>query len=159
MKTIYPRHLEKRFCIFGCQILCITDLAIMHLRRPSFLRTHTLEYKEWLEKNADESGHRSGDYSYLHAGRVSGKCREVCSTIHGIKNCEAICYSDTPGIHFVKVYVAVVMPRVAPSGVYAFNLCEDGRCVNSGTVSTIGGTTALEKLLQKKLLTTKSSTS
>ena len=100
------------------------------------------EYKEWLEKNGDESGRRSSDYSFLHAGRVSGKCREVCSAIHGIKNCEAICYSDTPGIHFVKVYVAVVMPRVAPSGVYAFNLCQEGKCVNSGTVSTFGGTIA-----------------
>ena len=29
MKTIHPGHLEHRFCIFGCQILCITDLAIM----------------------------------------------------------------------------------------------------------------------------------
>ena len=31
MKTIHPGHLEHRFCIFGCQILCITDLAIMPL--------------------------------------------------------------------------------------------------------------------------------
>ena len=29
MKTIHPGHLEHRFCIFGCQILCIPDLAIM----------------------------------------------------------------------------------------------------------------------------------
>ena len=29
MKTIHPGHLEHRFWIFGCQILCITDLAIM----------------------------------------------------------------------------------------------------------------------------------
>ena len=29
MKTIHPGHLEHKFCIFGCQILCITDLAIM----------------------------------------------------------------------------------------------------------------------------------
>ena len=34
MKTIHPGHLEHRFCIFGCQILCITDLAIMPLGRP-----------------------------------------------------------------------------------------------------------------------------
>ena len=31
MKIIHPGHLEHRFCIFGCQILCITDLAIMPL--------------------------------------------------------------------------------------------------------------------------------
>ena len=29
MKIIHPGHLEYRFCIFGCQILCITYLAIM----------------------------------------------------------------------------------------------------------------------------------
>ena len=29
MKTIHPGRLEHRFCIFECQILCITDLAIM----------------------------------------------------------------------------------------------------------------------------------
>ena len=29
MKTIHPGHLEHRFCIFGCQILCIPFLAIM----------------------------------------------------------------------------------------------------------------------------------
>ena len=33
MKTIHPGHLEHRFRIFGCQILCITDLAIMPLKR------------------------------------------------------------------------------------------------------------------------------
>ena len=32
MKTIHPGHMEHRFCIFGCQILCITDLAIMPLQ-------------------------------------------------------------------------------------------------------------------------------
>ena len=31
MKTIHPAHLEHRFCIFGCQILCISDFAIMPL--------------------------------------------------------------------------------------------------------------------------------
>ena len=29
MKTIHPGHLEHRFCIFECQILCIPFLAIM----------------------------------------------------------------------------------------------------------------------------------
>ena len=32
MKTIHPGHLEHRFCIFGCQILCIPFLAIMPLQ-------------------------------------------------------------------------------------------------------------------------------
>ena len=34
MKIIYLGHLERRFGIFGCQILCITDLAIMPLVLP-----------------------------------------------------------------------------------------------------------------------------
>ena len=38
MKTIHPGHLEHRFCIFGCQILCITDLAIMPLEYSPSLR-------------------------------------------------------------------------------------------------------------------------
>ena len=29
MKIIHPGHLEHRFCMFGCQILLIADLAIM----------------------------------------------------------------------------------------------------------------------------------
>ena len=32
MKTIHPGHLEHRFCIFECQILCIPFLAIMPQR-------------------------------------------------------------------------------------------------------------------------------
>ena len=36
MKTIHPGHLEHRFCIFGCQILCITDLAIMPRQSKRF---------------------------------------------------------------------------------------------------------------------------
>ena len=34
MKIVYLGHLERRFGIFGCQILCITDLAIMPLVLP-----------------------------------------------------------------------------------------------------------------------------
>ena len=41
MKTIHPGHLEHRFCIFGCQILCITDLAIM----PHIVLTDTQSEK------------------------------------------------------------------------------------------------------------------
>ena len=71
----------------------------------------------------------------------------MCTTVNirdkNIRDCEAACKScRTDGNYFVQVYVAVVMPMVAPSGVYAFNLCQDGKCVNSGTVSTFGGTIA-----------------
>ena len=39
MKTIHPGHLEHRFYIFWCQILCITDLAIMPLQEWKFFST------------------------------------------------------------------------------------------------------------------------
>ena len=64
----------------------------------------------------------------------------MCTVTKGQEDCEAVCDSDKPGEYFVKVYVAVVMPRVAPSGVFAFSLCQGGKCFNSGTVSTFGDT-------------------
>ena len=76
----------------------------------------------------------------------SGKCEEVCTVTKGQEDCEAVCDSDKPGEYFVKVYVAVVMPRVAPSGVFAFSLCQGGKCVNSGTVSTFGDSGGHNKL-------------
>ena len=72
------------------------------------------------------------------SGKEPGTCRDVCSEVNNIENCEAMCYSDRPGENFVKVYVGVVMPRIAPSAVYAFSLCQDRKCVNNGTVSTFG---------------------
>ena len=72
-----------------------------------------------------------------------GKCRNVCTTENNIRICEAACKScRTDGNYFVQVYVAVVMPQVDPTGSHSFDLCQDGKCVNSGTVSTFGGTTA-----------------
>ena len=44
----------------------------------------------------------------------------------------------TDGNYFVKVYVGVVMKRLAPSGSHFFNLCQDGECVKGGRVSTFG---------------------
>ena len=76
----------------------------------------------------------------------SGKCEEVCTVTKGQEDCEAVCDSDKPGKYFVKVYVAVVMPRVAPSGVFAFKLCQNRKCVNSGTVSTFGDSGGQNKL-------------
>ena len=70
--------------------------------------------------------------------KMSGRCKDVCTEVNNIKDCEAVCYSDKPGNHFAKVYVGVVMPRAQQSGVHAFNLCQDGKCVNSGKVSTFG---------------------
>ena len=38
------------------------------------------------------------------------------------------------------------MPKLAQSDVYAFSLCQDGECVNSGTVSTFGDSGGQNKL-------------
>ena len=72
--------------------------------------------------------------------KMSGRCKDVCTEVNNIKDCEAVCYSDKPGNNFVKVYVGVVMPRAESSGVYAFNLCQNDDCVKSGKVSTFGDT-------------------
>ena len=85
-------------------------------------------------------------------GKKSGKCRDICTEENNIKICEAVCYSDRPGNYFVQVYVAVVMPMIAPSGVYAFNLCQDGKCVNSGTVSTFGGMPTQTKIKSEEVV-------
>ena len=69
-----------------------------------------------------------------------GKCRNVCTTENNIRICEAACKScRTDGNYFVKVYVAVVMKRLAPSGSHFFNLCQDGKCVRGGRYGTFGG--------------------
>ena len=46
MKTIHPGHLEHRFCIFGCQILCITDLAIM----PPYTKCAMKKSQRWQRR-------------------------------------------------------------------------------------------------------------
>ena len=51
MKIIYPGHQEYRFGIFGCQILCITDLAIMPLY-TLLGKVRTLI--EWAQKQSVE---------------------------------------------------------------------------------------------------------
>ena len=54
---------------------------------------------------------------------MSGKCRNVCSTVNNKKNCEAICSTDKPG-NYVKVYAAAVMP-LSHSGSHVFDLCQE----------------------------------
>ena len=55
--------------------------------------------------------------------------------------CEDVCVDDEHPGSFVKVVVGVVMPRDAPSGVSTFDLCQGGKCVEGGEVSTFGSTT------------------
>ena len=68
-----------------------------------------------------------------------GKCREVCKGTAGQNdNCETVCAADKDGKSFVKVYVGIVLPRIAPSGANTFDLCQRGQCVKGGVVNTFG---------------------
>ena len=70
---------------------------------------------------------------------MAGTCRDVCTTVNNKRDCEAMCYpAAKPEKYFVKVYVGVVMPRLAPGGIHTFNLCQDGNCVKGGRASTWG---------------------
>ena len=70
-----------------------------------------------------------------------GKCKKVCDKSKGKTFCEEVCRVGKTKGFFVKVFVGVVMPRIAPSGVSAFDLCQGGKCVKGGEVSTFGSTT------------------
>ena len=70
-----------------------------------------------------------------------GKCGNVCTQLKGRSHCEEICADEKRRGALVKVFVGVVMPIVAPSGVSTFDLCQGGKCVKAGKVSTFGSTT------------------
>ena len=70
---------------------------------------------------------------------MAGTCYDVCTTVNNKKDCDAMCYpAAKPEKYFSKVYVGVVMPRLAPGGIHTFNLCQDGNCVKGGRASTWG---------------------
>ena len=54
--------------------------------------------------------------------------------------CDDVCVDDKHPGSFLKVYVGVVMPRIAPSGFSTFDLCQGGKCVEGGKVATFGST-------------------
>ena len=54
--------------------------------------------------------------------------------------CDDVCVDDKHPGSFLKVYVGVVMPRIAPSGISTFDLCQGSKCVEGGNVSTFGST-------------------
>ena len=70
-----------------------------------------------------------------------GKCANVCTKLKDRSHCEEICADEKRRGALVKVFVGVVMPIVAPSGVSTFDLCQGGKCVKAGKVSTFGSTT------------------
>ena len=68
-----------------------------------------------------------------------GKCDKVCTKLKGKRHCKELCADENGAL--VKVFVGVVLPQVAPSGVSTFDLCQGGECVKAGKVSTFGSTT------------------
>merc|ERR1712179_362970 len=64
-----------------------------------------------------------------------GKCEKVCTKLKGKRHCKELCADDKRHGGLVKVFVGVVLPQVAPSGVSTFDLCQGGECVKAGKVS------------------------
>jgi len=67
-----------------------------------------------------------------------GRCGPVCQEIDGKKHCEEICSSDGG---LARVSVGVVLPKDAPTGMNTFELCQDGECVEAGSLGTFGAPT------------------
>ena len=66
-----------------------------------------------------------------------GECGNVCKEVKGKKHCKELC-TDVKSGAFVKTFVGVVLSKDSPSGVNAFDLCQDGECVKASHVSTFG---------------------
>ena len=96
--------------------------------KNSFLTT------TWSPKDVSKHGTKGGVPD-------QGKCGKFCPKGKGKDDCEEICTKDKRQKVFVKVFVGVVMPHVAPSGDSTFDLCQGGKCVEAGKVSTFGSTT------------------
>ena len=112
------------------------DKLIFDGKTPSqFIRAHLNPSK------IDQSGQvfRSSSLDGHQSLPPKGKCDKVCDKADGKTFCEEVCAVGKRG-SFVKVFVGVVMPRDAPSGVSAFDLCQGGKCVEGGEVSTFGST-------------------
>merc|ERR1711874_124325 len=71
------------------------------------------------------------------SGLKPGECGKVCKELKGKSYCKELCVDVKSGA-FVKVFVGVVLPKVAPSGVNAFELCQGEKCVKADQVSTFG---------------------
>ena len=100
---------------------------------------------EFIEQNLNPSRIRRRALLRSKNGRTNlppkGKCKKVCDKSKGKTFCEEVCADSKHRGSLVKVFVGVVMPRVAPSGASAFDLCQGGKCVKGGEVSTFGSTT------------------
>ena len=64
-----------------------------------------------------------------------GKCGSVCQEINGTRHCEDICSSEGG---LARVALGIVLPKGAPSGLNIFELCQDEKCVEAGSVGSYG---------------------
>ena len=83
-------------------------------------------------------GRSSAPQASFRSSPEQGKCGPVCQEIDGKNHCEEVCSIGEPGGPLVRVSVGVVLPRVAPSGINIFELCQDGKCVEAGRLGTFG---------------------
>ena len=84
-------------------------------------------------------GRSSEDQAAFRSAPEEGKCGSICQDIGGKNHCEEICTSGEPGgLPLVTVSVGVVLPRVAPSGINTFDLCQEGKCVEAGRLAPFG---------------------
>ena len=65
-----------------------------------------------------------------------GQCDEVCQEIDGKKHCEEICKTENGNL--ARVSVGVVIKKKSPSGLNIFELCQDEKCVEAGSLGTFG---------------------
>ena len=91
--------------------------------------------EQFLQALRDRS---SAGQSAFRSVPAEGKCGPVCQEIDGKDHCEEICSSGEPDGPLATVSVGVVLPRVAPSGINTFELCQDGKCVEAGRLGTFG---------------------
>ena len=65
-----------------------------------------------------------------------GTCKNLCVDVSGGKEyCEDVCNSEGS---MAKVSVGVIMPKKSPSGMNVYDLCQDGKCVQAGSLGSFG---------------------
>ena len=77
-----------------------------------------------------KSGNNQQAPQFPQSDLKPGECGKVCKELEGKSYCKQLC-ADAKSGTFVKVFVGVVLPDVAPSGVNAFDLCQGGQCINA----------------------------
>ena len=96
---------------------------------------------QYLQKKEHQFGAKKFRSSDTSGVPRNGTCGNVCTSIESKKHCEAVCAKDKDGKSLIKVFVGVILPREAPTGINVFDLCQAGTCIKGGKVGTFGKTT------------------